>query len=173
MVLGELGLEDRPGGRRAYGKRLERRAREGMREEELKEMRRGWVSGSEAFRDRVLDWMEREQTGQRPKLRREQADTDHGQRHAERIIKEMLGALRMAEEEVLSARKGDWRKRVIAHRVRQHTSVSLGWLAERLKMGSEGHVSRIASSLCDLANHPGRCSLEKALRRQKNTRKKD
>ena len=172
-VLGELGLEDRPGGRRAYQKRLERRAREGMKEEELKEVRRGWVLGSEALRDRVLDWMERKQAGQRRKLRREQSDTDHGQRQAERLIQEMLGALGMAEEEVLCARKGDWRKRVIAQRVRQHTSVSLGWLAGRLRMGSEGHVSRVASSLRDLADHPGRRSLEKALRRHENARKKD
>lgn len=173
-VLGELGLKDRASDRREYGKRLERRAREGMSDNELKELRRGWVLGGEAFRDRILDWLEKKQeAGQKRKLRREESDTDHGQRHAERIIKEIVDGLGIAEEELLSARKSDWRKRLIAHRVRQQTSVSLGWLAVRLKMGSEGHVSRVASSLSDLTKHSGLRSLEKTLRLHQNARKKD
>jgi hypothetical protein len=63
------------------------------------------------------------------------------------------------------------RKRLIAQRVRQETSVSLHWLGARLKMGSEGHLSRITGSLADLADDPGRRRFEKALRR--NARKKD
>jgi putative transposase len=173
MVLGELGLRDGPSGRRAYGKRMENRGREGMSEAQLKEVRRGWVLGGEAFRERVLDWMERKQAGPRRKLRREESDRDHGQRHAERIIKEMLGALGISERQLLAARKGDWGKRVIAHRVRQETSVSLGWLAGRLKMGSEGHVSRMASSLRDLTDPSGRRLVGKALRLERNARKKD
>ena len=55
----------------------------------------------------------------------------------------MLKALGLEEAELLRARKGDWRKRLIGQRVRQETSVSLRWLAARLRMGSEGHVSRI------------------------------
>src|SRR4051812_15930489 len=57
--------------------------------------------------------------------------------------------------EVLAMRKGDWRKRMIAQRVREHTSVSLGWLATRLQMRSAGYVSRITNNLEDLADHPG------------------
>ncbi len=163
MVLGELGLSDRPSGRRAYARRMERRAREGMSEEQLREVRRGWVLGGEAFRDRVLDWMESKQHGQRRRVRREESDSEHGQRHAERIIQEMLGVLGIGEGQLLPTRKGDWRKRVIAHRVRQQTSVSLRWLAGRLQMGSEGYVSRVASSLSDLADHPDWRSQAKAL----------
>ena len=48
------------------------------------------------------------------KIRREEADSDHGHRQAERIIAEMRSALDMSEQEILAARKGDWRKRVIA-----------------------------------------------------------
>jgi putative transposase len=171
MVLGELGFQDRPRERRAYGQRLERRAREGSAEEELEQMRRGWLWGGEAFRDRVLDWMEEKRAGKGSKVRREQSDCDHGERHAERIIKEMIDQLGVAEVELLSGRKGDWRKRLIAHRVRKETSASLGWLAKRLRMGSEGHVSRIASSLRDLEQHPGVRSFQRA--RKGNARKKD
>ncbi len=170
-VLGELGLKDRPGDRRAYGQRLEHRAREGSTEEQLKELRRGWLLGSEAFRDWVLDWMEEKPGAKRRKLRREESDDDHSGRQAERIIKKMIDVMGATEAEILSGRKGDWRKRLIAHRVRQETSVSLGWLASRLEMGSEGHLSRIAGSVDDLANHPGRRMTERAL--QRNARKKD
>jgi putative transposase len=170
-VLGELGWQDRAKDRRAYGERLEERAREGLSEEVLGQMRRGWVLGGEAFRDRVLDWMDKSAAGKGGKVRREQSDQDHGQRQAERIIKTMVKALKVNEAELLAARKGDWRKRLIGQRVRVDTSVSLRWLAERLKMGSEGHLSRITGSLADLAHPPGRRSFEKAV--EKNARKKD
>lgn len=170
-VLGELGLEDRPGDRRAYGQRLEQRAREGSPDEQFKELRRGWLLGSEVFRDRILDRMEKKLGAKRHKIRREESDDDHGARQAERIIKEMVDVMDATEAEILFGRKGDWRKRLIAHRVRQETSVSLGWLARRLEMGSEGHLSRIARSVDDLASHAGRRRVEKAL--QRNARKKD
>jgi REP element-mobilizing transposase RayT len=170
-VLGALGWRDRARDRRAYGERPEERAREGLGEEALRELRRGWVFGGEAFRDRVLDWMEKNRAGQGRKVRREETDDNHGERQAERIIREMLEAFGLEEAQLLGARKGDWRKRVIGQRVRQETSVSLRWLGARLKMGSEGHVSRITGNLADLADHPGRRSFERAL--QRNARKKD
>ena len=170
-VLGELGFDGRARDRRAYGQRMEERAREGLEEETLRQLRRGWMLGGDAFRDRVLDWMEKNAGGRAVrKVRREEADADHGQGQAERIIKEMLKGLNMSEREVVSARKGDWRKRVIAQRVRGETSVSLRWLGARLGMGSEGHVSRVSGSVGDLADHPG----WRAFRRgQRNARKKD
>lgn len=130
MVLGELGLRDRSRDRRLYGQRLERRARESRDEEELKPVRRSWLLGSDAFRDRVLDWMERKRAGRGAKVRREQSDHDHGERQAERMIKQMIDLLGVSEADLLSGRKGDWRKRAIAHRVRAETSVTLGWLAK-------------------------------------------
>ena len=126
-------------------------------------MRRGWLLGGEEFRDRVLEWMEKKEGRAGRKVRRAETDQDHGQRQAERLIKWMLEKLGWQEAELLAGRKGDWRKRVIAHRVRRETSVSLRWLATRLQMGSEGHLSRIASSLDDLADHPARRSFEKVL----------
>jgi putative transposase len=170
-VLGELGLQDKAGARRTYGRRLEERAREGLEAEQLQQVRRGWLLGSEAFRDRVLDWMEKKRPVRGRKIRREESDHDHGQRQAERIIQAMLEVLEVSEEDLLAGRKGDWRKRLIAHRLRKETSVSLGWLGERLGMGSEGHVSRISASLDDLAQHPGLRSFQSAIK--PNARKKD
>ena len=86
------------------------------------------------------------------------------------MIRAMVKVLGVKEAELLEARKGDWRKRLIGERVRAETSVSLRWLAARLKMGSEGHLSRITGSLTDLANHPGRRAFDKAL--QKNAKRR-
>ena len=172
MVLGELGFRDRAADRRRYGQRLEERAKEDVDAEQLRPLREGWLLGREAFRDRVLDLMESRGMNAARKIRREQTDEDHDQRHAERLIIESLAALGIGEEELLTgSRKGDWRKRVIAHRVRSRTSVSLRWLAERLRMGSEGHVSRLARTTADLATRPEWKTYESALRR--NERKKD
>lgn len=81
---------------------MERRAREGMEEETLQRLRRGWLLGGEGFRDRVLDWMEQRNAaaGQKRKIRREETDADHGQRQAERIIQEMMGELLLTEAEL-------------------------------------------------------------------------
>lgn len=45
------------------------------------------------------------------------------------------------------------------------TSVTLRSLGARLKTDSEGHLDRIACSLADLADHPGRRSFEKSVSR--------
>lgn len=42
-VLGELGVKDRPGDRRLFCERLECRAKEGSSQEELPQLRRGWL----------------------------------------------------------------------------------------------------------------------------------
>jgi REP element-mobilizing transposase RayT len=169
-VLGELGLKDRPSDRRLFCERLACMAKEGSSQEELAQLRRGWLLGSGTFRDWILEWIEKKQGDKRRKMRREETDEDHGQRHAERIIKEMIPLFGIGERQLLLRRKSDWRKRLIAHRVRQETSVSLSWLASRLTMGSEGHLSRVAGSLDDLTDHAGRLAFEKRLR---NARKKD
>ena len=75
----------------------------------------------------------------------------------------------MSAVELLCARKGDWRKRLIAHRVRQETSVTLDWLSARLGMGTSGHLSRIATSVEDLSRQSQ--ALDKQL--NPNARKKD
>lgn len=163
-VLGELGYRDDAKGRRAYVQRMEERRKEAMDEAELAQVRRGWLIGGEAFRDRILDLMEGLAGGVGGrKLRAEHVDRDHGERQAERIIVRALERFGVAEEDLLRARKGDWRKRLMAYQIRQTTSVSLRWLSQRLRMGSEGHVSRVAAKIDDLARHPEARRHRKAL----------
>ena len=110
--------------------------------------------------------METQRRGGKGKVRREQTDADHGRRQAERLIKEMSESLGLREAELLAGRKGDWRKRAIAQRVRRETSVSLGWLGQRLGMGSEGYVSRMAASVNNLRLPPRPHSIKKTGKRK-------
>ena len=66
---------------------------------------------------------------------------DHGERQAERIIGEILEAFGLKEAQLLSARKGDWRKRLIGQRVRQETSVSLRWLGASARGNREDSLA--------------------------------
>ena len=66
---------------------------------------------------------------------------DHGVVEAERIVS-------LAQEELgISDRsewpKGDWRKGLVAVRIRKRSLVDNGWLARRLEMGARTAVSRI------------------------------
>jgi hypothetical protein len=45
------------------------------------------------------------------------------------------------EAELERHRKGDWRKVKIARRLRQETTMTLKWIADRLKMGTWTHVA--------------------------------
>ena len=66
---------------------------------------------------------------------------DHGVVEAERIVS------RAQEELGISDRsewpKGDWRKGLVAVRIRKRSLVDNGWLARRLEMGARTAVSRI------------------------------
>jgi len=54
-----------------------------------------------------------------------------------------LQAAGLKEADLAALPKGDWRKRVIGRLIRRHTTVPLGWLAERLAMGGPTRVSAL------------------------------
>ena len=57
-----------------------------------------------------------------------------------KIVAEELKRLGLAEGESNKRRKGDREKAQIARRLRRETIVTLGWIAERLRMGSVSMV---------------------------------
>lgn len=72
------------------------------------------------------------------------AEKDHGEKEALRIVKEgsrMLG-LPLQQAELANLRKSDVRKVQLAILLRTHTTVSNGWIAQKLTMGHPGSVSR-------------------------------
>ena len=61
--------------------------------------------------------------------------------HAERVLKEELARRGWTEADLGRRRKGDPEKVEIASRLRARTTMTLKWIAQRLKMGAWTHVS--------------------------------
>ena len=135
-LLGEYHLpKDSTAGRRQLEEALEQRRseEEGV---EFKAIRRGWFFGNNALKQELLAQMS-EQAGKSHygKELRESAEAK-----AERIVVEELKQLGLAEDELNKRRKGDPEKTRIAWRLRRETTVTLGWIAKRLRMGSASMV---------------------------------
>ncbi|HEV2248669.1 MAG TPA: hypothetical protein VGW37_18650, partial [Terriglobia bacterium] len=61
--------------------------------------------------------------------------------HAERVLSEQLQHRGWTEVELSLRRKGDAQKVAIARQLRAHTTMTLKWIAQRLKMGSWTYVA--------------------------------
>jgi hypothetical protein len=97
---------------------------------------RGWCLGDKAFREELLAQIH----GQRgdhygPELR--EADAVH----AEKVVQRELGRRGWTQAELERRRKGDAEKVAMAWRLRQETTMSLKWIAQRLQMGTWTYVS--------------------------------
>jgi len=132
-LLGEHGIgEDTAAGRAEFERRMEARRRQEMDEAECEPLRRGWCLGSEAFRKEMLERMEG-QLGESHAggLRRESAEL-----RAERIVAEELGRLGWSEAQLGERRKSDPAKLALAARLRRETTLTVGWIAHRLHLGT-------------------------------------
>jgi hypothetical protein len=68
--------------------------------------------------------------------------------HAERILKGQLRQRRWTEDELSRRRKGDPEKVQVASQLQAQTTMTLKWIAQRLKMGTWTHLSN-----CLVQNH--------------------
>ena len=138
-LLGAWGIpEDSPAGRQRFERALEERrgAEEG---EEFKPIRRGWCLGEEKFREELLTQMsERMGAEHYGEERAETAET-----LAELIIAEELKRWRWQEAELKTRPKGDPVKVDLAARLRAETTMTVGWIAERLAMGTRGYLNHL------------------------------
>ena len=138
-LLGEYGIpKDSPAGRQRLEQALE--ARRGAEEgEEFKPIRRGWCLGGETFRKELLEhmskWMGAEHYGE------ERAETEEAK--AEQIIALELKRRRWKEAALWTRPKGDAAKVSLAARLRAETTLTVGWIAERLRMGSRGYLNHL------------------------------
>jgi hypothetical protein len=62
---------------------------------------------------------------------------------AERVVEVELPRMGPTPPHLEALRKGDLRKVAIAQRLRRETTVSLAWIAERLRMGAPSHLARL------------------------------
>ncbi len=136
-LLGEWGIpKDSVAGRQVFKERMERRRHEEL-EEEFSTIERGWYLGGEEFRQELL-----EQVKVRPGPSHfGPAVQEAAEAQAERLAAAALKRIGWTEQDVLGRRKGDPRKIELALELRRKTSVPLLWLAERLCMGSRGHLA--------------------------------
>jgi hypothetical protein len=66
---------------------------------------------------------------------------ESAQEKARRIVAGEMRKLGWAEADLERYRKGDRRKVRIARRLRQETTMTLKWIADRLRMGTWTHVA--------------------------------
>ena len=153
-LLGEMRIpKDSAAGRQQFELSMEqRRAHETGKE--WKGLRRGWYLGEETFRQEL---MEQVRTGAGP-------NHDRGQRResaeakAERIVQGELRKMYWSEETLRQRPKGDAGKVRIARRLRRETTMTLAWIAQRLTMGTAGHVT---NRLCRVKSSVGQGELFK------------
>jgi len=132
-LLGEHGLPgDTPAARQEFERRMEARRLEPGDQAGLQALRRGWLLGSQEFRDQMLEQID-DKIGEHHfgKLRLQTAEAK-----AEGIITEELGRLNWKEADLLSRRKSDPDKLAIATRLRRETTLSMKAIASRLHLGS-------------------------------------
>jgi REP element-mobilizing transposase RayT len=139
--------QDNRGGR-AYAGYLEARARDPkgtVTDASLKELRRGWYLGEDAFARKLLDALA-DIAGPKRKTGAVAGDAARAHDHyeAERIAAAALRQLGLPAETSELKGKGRWieEKALIAVLIRKRTGVKNRWVAERLAMGHEGNVTR-------------------------------
>jgi hypothetical protein len=147
-LLGEWGIpKDSETGRRVFAERMEWRRGEDLHGE-FKRVERGWCLGGEEFRQELL----------------EQVDTPPGPSHfgeavqeaeavqAERLVIEGLKRMGWSEADLRARRKGEPKKVELARQLRSQTTMPLAWIAERLNMGSRGHLAWLLQQ-CGASRH--------------------
>ena len=138
-LLGAWGIpEDSPAGRQRLERALEERrgAEEG---EEFTPIRRGWCLGEETFREELLTQMSERMGAEH--YGEERAETAEAQ--AELIIAEELKRGRWQEADLKTRPKGDSVKVALAARLLAETTMTVGWIAEHLAMGTRSYLNRL------------------------------
>lgn len=142
-LLGEMDLPgDSAASRRAFERQTEERRGRGGAEEEWATIRQGWFYGDAERKAELLDQMSERVGAQHYGAERQEC----GEVKAERLVWEELAKRRWTVADLAQRRKGDPDKVCIARRLRQETTMTLAWIANRLQMGAWTHVSNLLGS---------------------------
>jgi REP element-mobilizing transposase RayT len=138
-LFGECGIpNDSASGRQHFERRLETR-RHQESDEEFRSVREGWCLGDDKFRERLLAQVE----GGAGRFHYGPEIQEASEAKAARIINEELRRAVWSEADLKLRKKGHPAKIRMALRLRAETTVTLQWIAARLRMGSTGHVSHL------------------------------
>jgi hypothetical protein len=149
-----FGLKDSAAGRRRFLERLELTVEEesarrcGARTPEGQSLqstlKRGWYFGSRAFRARLLEMLAKTDADLRPNQGQHYEAAvlmrDAAEQKAERIFIRELRAADLTEKGLRERPRSEALKWKIARTMRAETTVSLGWIAHRLDLGSASNV---------------------------------
>jgi hypothetical protein len=138
-LLGEHGIQkDSPAGRSEFEKRLEWRRVSGE-PQQLERLVSGWCLGSEEFRKELLAQMSQAKGPEHfgPEIK------ESAQEKARRLIREELRRIGWGQSQLKQRRKGDPAKIQMALHLRQETTMTLGWIAEQLHMGTKTHLAHL------------------------------
>ncbi len=127
-------------------------------------LRRGWLFGSEHFREKLLRMLAKRPT------RIEKANGYHGpqlndfaEKRARALIQAALEHFGTDLATLRRARKGDWRKGLLAAMIQKETTMRLDWITEQLNMGTRAGTCRLA------AEARKRLAADRALRKEIET----
>ena len=138
-LLGEMRIpQDSAAGRRQFEVNLEQRRWEETGQA-WKGLRRGWCWGDQAFRQELLGQMSERMGAEHYGAER----AESAEAKAERIVVQELKGLKWSASDLEEQRKGDERKLRIARRLREETTMTLAWIAERLRMGTKTHLAHL------------------------------
>ena len=104
-----------------------------------KPLRRGWCFGDKRFRKELLAQMAGGMGPEHYGEERRESEVEE----AEGIVRSELRKARWNEAKLWSTPKGHKLKVRVALRLRAETTVSYGWIAERLRMGSRSNASNL------------------------------
>jgi REP element-mobilizing transposase RayT len=137
-LFGEMGIpQDTVAGRNQFELRMdERRAYEAGRD--WKAIRRGWCLGDQNFRRELLEQMD----GQMREHHYGQERQESAEDKAQRLVRDGLRKASWTEADLGLQRKSDAVKIHLALRLRQETTMTLKWIAERLQMGAWTHLNK-------------------------------
>jgi hypothetical protein len=138
-LLGEYHIsEDNAAGRRRLEEALEQRR--GLEEgDAFKPIRRGWFLGKEALKQELLAQVSKKAG----KWHYGEAVQESAEAKAERIVTEELRKWKWDDKVLASRRKGDAGKVAVAERLRRETTMTLEWIARRLRMGTKTHLAHL------------------------------
>lgn len=140
-------------------------------------LRRGWIFGSQEFKERVIELARKHLSDKAGRARDGYSGDEvreYGEREAARLIEAGLKFFELKAGDFGNLTKGEWRKAVIAHVVQKRTTVRLDWIADQLHMGSRGYCSRKIQTAPE--NEPARTEIlrfEKFLEDDQNAIKYD
>jgi putative transposase len=137
-LFGEWGIpKDSVAGREQFASHME--ARRNERDAEFESVRSDWCLGSEQFRRELLAQVNELASPRHAGPEIEQAVAAK----AERILQEELKRLGWGALELGGHSKGHPQKVRIAARLRQETTMTLKWVADRLQMGAPTHLAHL------------------------------